>query len=87
MFLEILESVFLVAALVIIVLQVRATSLSQYRALNIAFWLLMAASFLINGLESQTGWQWVWYVAAVAAAAAAFAPIKPRRFVVAEIEE
>lgn len=72
MILEIIEWVLLIAALVVMVLQFRSTSLAQYRGYNTAFWVLMAGCFAINGVESGTGWEWVWYIAAVASLAAAF---------------
>lgn len=71
--LEILDWVFLVAALVVLVLQFQATNSKSYNALNSAFWVLMAACFLINGLESSSWWMWLWFIAAAASLVAAFA--------------
>lgn len=79
--LEILDWVFLIAALVILVLQFQVTNLNSYRSLNVVFWLLMAGCFVINGLDSVSFWQWIWYAAAVASVVAAFAVPTPRRFI------
>lgn len=82
MFLEILDWIFLVAALVVLVVQFQATSKSSYMAWNSAFWLLMAACFTINGIQSVSGWMWVWWAAAVACLIFAFwrPTVRPRSF-------
>lgn len=74
MLLEVLEWVFLVAAIVILFVQFNSSSPSQYRALNAAFWVLMAGAFAVNGIESDTGWMWFWFIAAAASLVAAFVP-------------
>ncbi|WRS30509.1 hypothetical protein U6G28_02110 [Actinomycetaceae bacterium MB13-C1-2] len=77
--LEVLDWVFLVAALVAIIAQFKATSYSAYRGFSIAFWLLIAACFVINGLDSNSFWKWAWFAAAVGSVVEAFVFRAPKR--------
>lgn len=86
--LEILEWVFLIAAIAVMFFQFSARSGAQYNYLNSIFWVLMAAAFFINGLESDTGWMWFWYVGATACLVAAFvAPSRGRQVEIVEEDE
>lgn len=71
--LEIIEWVLLVVALIVLIVQFRTTDPGTYRWLNTVFWILIAGMFVINGLESEGGWEWAWYIAAAFSAAAAIA--------------
>lgn len=82
--LEILDWAFLIAALVVLVLQFSTPAAadrtgSTYRTLNVLFWIFMTACFLINGLESVTWFRWVWFLAAVASFVGAFVPPRGSR--------